>query len=211
MTEVAGGSGIPPPDRGAEPGPATNVTRDRILDATHTCICREGLAHVTVEAVAQEGGMARATIYRHFPGGRDELLQALLTREVADFLAQLEVDASAAVDFADWLALGLAAARRRLAEHQVLQQALEAEAELALRPLVTVMPVIKGMLRDELRERLLGQRLRSGVDVGEAADVLARLLLSFLGSPGSWQLDDPAEVDRLVRRHLLAGILEPAP
>jgi AcrR family transcriptional regulator len=188
--------------------PATAVaTRDRILDALHTCVCRDGLARTTVEGVAHEGGIARATIYRHFPGGRDELLQALLTREAADFLAQLEADAAPATDFADWVARGLEAARRRLDEHHVLQQALVAEADLALRPLVTVMPVIRGLLVDELRERLAEQRLRPGVDADEAADVLARLLLSFLGSPGCWRLDDPAQVDHLVRRHLLAGIL----
>jgi AcrR family transcriptional regulator len=184
------------------------ATRDRILEATHVCICRDGLPRATVEAVAQEGGIARATIYRHFPGGRDELLQAVVTWEVSEFLTRLAADAAEATDFADWLSRGLFAARRRLDEHEVLQQALQLEADQLLRPLVTVMPVVKEMLRDELAQRLAGERLRSGVDRQEAADVLARLLLSFMGSPGGWRLDDRAEVDRLVRQHLLAGIIE---
>jgi AcrR family transcriptional regulator len=185
------------------------ATRDRILQATHVCICRDGLPRATVEAVAQEGGVARATIYRHFPGGRDELLQAVVTWEVGEFLTHLAADAAGATDFADWLARSLSSARRRLDEHQVLQQALQLEADQLLGPLVTVMPLVRTMLRDELAERLAGERLRPGVDRDEAADVLARLLLSFMGTPGCWQLDDRAEIDRLVHRQLLAGIVEP--
>jgi len=185
------------------------ATRNRILEATHACICRDGLARATVEAVAQEGGIARATIYRHFPGGRDELLQAVVTWEVSEFLTQLLADTADAGDFADWLARGLTGAHRRLAEHEVLQQALELEADQLLRPLVQVMPVVKGMLRDELARRLATEPLRPGVRVDEAADVLARLLLSLVGSPGCWNLDDPAEVDRLVHGQLLAGLIGP--
>jgi hypothetical protein len=69
------------------------------------------------------------------------------------------------------------------------------------------MPIVLGMLRDELAERLEGERLRPGVDKGESADLLARLMLSFMGSAGCWQLDDPAEAARLVREQLLAGVL----
>ena len=34
-----------------------------------------------------------------------------------------------------------------------------------------------------------------------------RMLLSFIVSPGGWDLDDPAAVRQLVRGHLLAGVL----
>ena len=70
------------------------------------------------------------------------------------------------------------------------------------------MPAVLALLRDDLAQRLAGERLRPGVDPGEAADVLSRLALSLIGTRGAWDLDDPAAVRRLVRGHLLAGVLE---
>jgi len=47
----------------------------------------------------------------------------------------------------------------------------------------------------------------SACDPEEAADYVARMLLSFIGNQGRWDLADPADVARLVRTELLAGIL----
>jgi len=49
--------------------------------------------------------------------------------------------------------------------------------------------------------------LAPGVDPGEAGDFLARMVLSYIGSPGRWDLDDPAQVSELVRGELLAGVV----
>jgi len=62
-------------------------------------------------------------------------------------------------------------------------------------------------LRSGLADRLREENLRPGVDPAEAADILARLVLSLIGTPGCWDLDDPAAVRALVRDHLLAGVL----
>ena len=45
----------------------------------------------------------------------------------------------------------------------------------------------------------------------EAADWLARMILSFIVGQGSWDLGDRASVHRLVNEQLLAGILAPEP
>ena len=55
--------------------------RDRLLEATYTCIARFGLAKTTVEDVVKASGISRATIYRHFPGVRDELLRETVAWE----------------------------------------------------------------------------------------------------------------------------------
>ena len=132
------------------------ATRQRIIDATYARIARDGLAQTTVEAVAHEAGVSRATVYRHFPRGRDELVQAVVSWEVGEFFDAWRQDAAEAEDFADWLARGLVAARSRLDEHRVLQHTLELEADQLLPRLITVMPIVVGMLRDELAIRLAG-------------------------------------------------------
>lgn len=182
-------------------------TRTRIIEAAHDRVLVDGVTRTTVESVAQHAGISRATIYRYFPGGREELTAAVVSWEVGRFVEQLQADGADAAGFAEWLARRLQAARRRLDEHEVLQRALAEEADQVLPPLVSVMPILQGMLRDEMAERLEGEQLRPGVDRGQAADLLSRLLLSFMGTAGVWELDDPAEVDRLVRTQLLAGVL----
>ena len=42
-----------------------------------------------LEAVAREAGLSRATLYRVFPNGRDELLRTALATEVAEFWRNL--------------------------------------------------------------------------------------------------------------------------
>jgi hypothetical protein len=46
-----------------------------------------------------------------------------------------------------------------------------------------------------------------GVDLDEAADFLARMVLSYMSAPGRWDLDDPDQVAQLVRAELLAGVV----
>jgi AcrR family transcriptional regulator len=182
-------------------------TRRRIVRAAYACVARSGIAATTLEAAAHEAGVARATVYRHFPGGRDELIDAVVTSEVAAFFTRLRQDVAGAPDFPTLVERVLLVAYRRLEDHEVLQHVLEVEADRLIPPLASVMPIIQGVLRDELAARLAGERLRPGVAVGDAADLLARMLLSFMGIAGSWDLDDPAEVSRLVRTQLLSGIL----
>jgi AcrR family transcriptional regulator len=171
-------------------------------------MARDGIGTATVEAVAREAGVARATVYRAFPGGRDELVTAAVTRAVADFFAELQADIGDAPDVTTLLERGLVAGRHRLDEHAVLQRALEDEADQIVPPLATVMPIVMELLRTELAARLARERLRPGVEPGEAADLLARMVLSLIGSPGGWDMDDPATVRRLVRGQLLAGVVE---
>jgi len=48
--------------------------------------------------------------------------------------------------------------------------------------------------------------MTEGAELDVAADFLARMVLSYIASPGRWDLDDPEQVALLVRSELLAGI-----
>jgi len=189
------------------PPPEAEATRERILESAYVRLADEGLTQATVEGIAHEAGLSRATIYRHFPGGKDELIEAVISWEVGRFFTRLGEATDDAPDFTTWLSGGMLAARRQLDEHTVLQQLLEDEADQLVPRLVTVMPIILGVLREQLAQRLADERLRPGVELQEAAELLARLMVSYIGTPGAWHLDDPEQVDKLVRTQLLAGIL----
>jgi len=49
--------------------------RARVLEGAYACVARRGMAKTTVDDVAAASGVSRATIYRIFPGGKEEVLR----------------------------------------------------------------------------------------------------------------------------------------
>lgn len=184
----------------------------RVLDATYAEVAEHGLGALTVEGVAVRAGSSRATVYRHFPGGRDELVGRTIRREVGRFFAEVLAAApSADGDLVDHVAGLVSAAHRLLGEHDVLQRLLAEEADAIVPSLALVFPLVEEALAGHLRG-LLAQAaergaLRPGADPDEAADHCARLVLSYVGSEGRWHLDDLDQARRLVRTRVLAGVL----
>jgi len=100
-------------------------------------------------------------------------------------------------------------AHRAVGEHAVLQKLLLTEPE-RLVPAISVetsrfVPLIAAFAEPYLA----AERLRPGIDRREAADYVARMVVSHIASPGRWDLADPAQVQALVRTEILAGIVEP--
>jgi AcrR family transcriptional regulator len=184
--------------------------RDRLLAATYRCVERFGLGKTTVEDVVKESGVSRATIYRQFPGGRDELLLETVGWELANYFNELADHVRDAPNLAELLERGLEFANRSISEHAVLRKIMDTEPERLL-PLLTTestktLPFIADFLLPYLRREAEAGRLRSGVDVDRAAEYLARTILSLIGAPGRWDLADPDQVRELVRTELLGGI-----
>lgn len=184
-------------------------TRTRLLRATLACIERWGLAKITIEDVAAEAKLSRATVYRYFPGGREQLISETVTWEVAGFFSRIALEVANESTVADQIKRGLIYGHRAILEHGLLQQMLSTEPEEFLAELSASTPLVLGVIRAYLEELLAGEPLAPGVDRHEAADYLARLYLSYLGTEGSWDLTDDAEVERLVHTQFLGGILAP--
>lgn len=186
--------------------------RQRLLTSTYTCVSRYGLAKTTIDDVVKESGVSRATIYRHFPGGREELLRETVGWEVGRYFIRLADHVQPVPDLAHLLEEGLVFARRSLLEHELLQKILVTEPERLLGLLSTeatkTLPFIADFLLPHLAREQRAGRLRAGVDLVAASDYLARSILSLIGAPGSFDLEDPAQVRSLVRRELLGGIVD---
>jgi AcrR family transcriptional regulator len=181
--------------------------RDRVLAATVTCAGRVGIERITGEEVAREAGVSRATVYRWFPGGREQLVDEGVTWEVGRFLGRLGRAVADAPDLPTRLERGLVFARQAVERHEVLQRLLATEPGGLLPQLQATAPLAVAVLRDYLVPLLEAERLRPGVDVEAAAEFLARTFLSLFSSPGSFDLEDEDQVREIVRSRMLAGIL----
>jgi AcrR family transcriptional regulator len=184
-------------------------TRQRIVEAAYACVARRGVAKTTIEDVAREASMSRATVYRAFPGGRDEVINATVAWATLDFFGRLYDHIQSAASLEEMMERGIMFAHRSIVEHEVLQRVMQTEPD----KLLPILTVESNRIRDGIAAVLapyLEQRgLAPGVDLGDAADFLARMVLSYISAPGRWDLGDPEQVARLVRSELLAGVVVP--
>ena len=182
-------------------------TRQRIIEATYACVARSGLAKTTVEDAAREASVSRATVYRAFPGGREELLNAVVSWAMLVFFGRLYEHVQDADSLEQVMERGIMFAHRSIVEHDVLQRVMQTEPEKLL-PALTVESIrIRQGIAAFLVPFLAQRGVAPGVDLDEAADFLARMVLSYMSAPGRWDLDDPVQVARLVESELLAGVV----
>lgn len=187
------------PDRGD--------VRERVLEAAIDCVGERGMGKLRVDDVARRAGVGRATLYRYFPGGREQLISEAITWEVGRFFTALAFEVADAPDLRTRLERGLMFAHRAMGDHVALATVLDADREQFLPQLHETAPLVLAVVRDYLAPAVAAENLRPGVDPDEAADYLARMVLSFIPSPGQWDLTDPDQVAELVDHQFLAGIL----
>src|SRR5438309_9490395 len=156
------------------------TVRERILEATYACVARYGLAKTTVEDVARAARLSRATVYRYFPGGRDQLMREVIAWETGRFFGRLAEAVAGAPDFGALLEEALVFAHRAVEEHEVLQKVLQTEPERLLPQLTVESERTLTCIRRFLLPYLHRDALPPGVDAGQAADYLARLLPALL-------------------------------
>src|SRR3954453_21345904 len=169
------------------------------------------MAKTTVDDIAAASGISRATIYRLFPGGKEELLRETVGWEMDRFFLHLGEELGDATDFAEFLERALPLARQELLGHAVLQKVLETEPD-RLNALITiqqhrVIGAIATYFLPLLEPPREAAPVAADVDLAPVAEYVARLSLSLIASPGRHDLGDPAEVRHLVRGELLGGVL----
>ena len=174
------------------------------MRATYHCIARFGMGKTAVDDVAQEARLSRATVYRHFPGGKDQLIRETVMWETAHVVEQLRETVAGAADLEEVLVETLTFGHRAVSTHEVLQKVLETEPERILPALLSETPWVVELLASHLRPALAAMPdRRPGLDVDSTASHLARLVLSFITAPGDRDLDKPEVARSLVRGQFL--------
>ena len=190
------------------PTTAKAVSEERVLDAALRCIARWGVAKTTLDDVAREAGISRATVYRLFPGGKDGLMDAVAGTEVRRFFAAVAARMAEADTLEDTLVAGMAEAGRRIYGNPALQFLMAHEPE-------AVLPRLAFAKLDEVlaaAARVAAPHLERWLDRDtalRAGEWAARLVLSYACTPGESHVDvaDEASVRSLVRAFVLPGLL----
>ncbi len=184
----------------AEPDPAAEAIADAALRQFELF----GLSRSTMDEISRRAKIARVTLYRRFPG-KDALIEAVMLRELRRFLGDLDAALAPFDDADDRLVEGFIFVLDAMRNHRLLQRVLESEPETIL-PNLTVQgaPFISAA-RDYLAARLVRDYddQRSTEDSRIVADIVVRLLLSFLLTPQTLvDLDDPDQARAFALRYL---------
>jgi AcrR family transcriptional regulator len=178
----------------------------RIIESAYACMARSGLAKMTVEDVARGARVSRATVYRYFPGGREELTRETVAWETQRFVERLALEVGDSEGLSELLSGALVAISRMIADHEVLQKILASEPERLLPHLTLQSARVREMIVGFTMPFIRRERLPEGLSAEDLADYLARMLLSVTLSPGGWNLSDRAQVEDLVRVELLGSL-----
>lgn len=192
-------------------GVVTAEHREGVLDATLALIARGGVAKTTVGDIARESGCSRATLYRSFPGGRGEVLDALVRREVALAFTVITGALDAAADLHVGLADSLTAAAVHLRDHRAVRTVLADEPHLA----VPVIGFGEAEVLYRAVRRVVAPHLARWLPATQApwvAEWMARLFLSAAFDPDdTLDLSDPAVSRRVVDTFVIPALArEPA-
>jgi AcrR family transcriptional regulator len=179
---------------------------ERILAATPRCIARWGIGKTTLDDVAREAGCGRASIYRLFPGGKEEVVEAAARYEEGRFFAGLVPELEAAETLEDLLVVGFVGASRHAAQNPAITYLLEHEPELVLPRLLfdRVGPLLYrvSLLAGPYLERFLEPDAAA-----ETAEWVTRLVVSYgLGPSDHLDPCDPDDARRFVRTYVMPGL-----
>lgn len=153
-----------------------------VLDAVKTCCERWGVEKVTVDDIAKESGVSRATLYRLFPGGKDVLFEAHRVRELDQFMEVLVAHLDGADTLEDVVARTVSRALLELRADEHLAAMLASEpgttvSSLTVEGLPRIVRVASAYLAPFLDPYLPRHQSRTLIDV------LARLVVSYFLAP----------------------------
>jgi AcrR family transcriptional regulator len=183
---------------------ADDPSADAIADAALRQFELFGISRSTMEQIARRAGVARVTLYRRFPS-KDALIDAVMLRELRRFTADLDDALEAHHDFDERLVEGFVFVLEAIRGHRLLQRVLESEPETILPHLTVEGAPFIATARGYLVSRLLRGDAsdRTPEDLAIVADIVVRLLLSYLLTPQTLvDLDERDTARAFAMRHL---------
>lgn len=178
-----------------------------IADALLRCVARWGIAKTTIEDIAREGGVSRATVYRHFPGGKLAILVTAWALDMSHLVELINTRVANVATLEDALVHGIHTAAVHLGDHPSLQFMRNHEPaefeQLITFERMDIMLINTGDVMGPVLERFLPR-----AQARDTAMWCARILVSYLSNPADYA--DVSSLDgvrRLVEMFVLPAIV----
>ena len=185
------------------------ATRDRILTAATQCFLQLGIAKTTMHDVAHAAELSRGTVYRYFPDRRS-LVDATITQHAQRYYDEAAVAMSSEATLASQIGAFAEVFARTFASHRygaVVPDDLE-----VFRIMASDVDGALGRMTVFLQPYVAAAKTRGEigmtVDVSEASELIARMLMSVTVMPESavFNVKEPKSVRRYLERHAVDGL-----
>lgn len=198
---------------GANAPEDVDSARIRLLDAAEACFSRFGVGKTTVEDVANEARVSRATVYRYFDG-RDALMLGVLLRDAERFLGRLQTTVASGASFADSIVDGILFTVEAVQGDTNLSILFAPEAVGYTESVAGASEALFALTSEFLRPyfetaRASGQ-LRPRLDLDEAAEWILRAVMSLLTVRGP-RVRPPAEQRRFLLTFVVPALAADPP
>ena len=182
--------------------------RERVVGAAERCFAQYGVAKTTVEDIARLAGVSRASVYRYFPGGRDEIVLAALLASAQEFLPQLPARLRTARSLGDSIVELIVSAVEWMRSEPWRAGLLAAPLSRALNAADAAAPyaLCTAFITPYFDAARDAGLVRAQVTLDDAVEFVVRVIHSLLVVPGHRDRDD-AELRRYVRTFVLPALL----
>jgi len=155
-----------------------------VLEAVKACCERWGVEKVTIDDIAKQSGVSRATLYRMFPGGKEVIFEAHRVHELDRFFSTLLAEVENMTTLEDLLARTVSVAIRELRADDHLARMLATEpgavlSELTVEGLPRIVRVATAYMVPLVDPYLPRRQAR------DLIDVVARLVISYFLAPSA--------------------------
>jgi AcrR family transcriptional regulator len=190
------------------PPVSTDATRERIIDAAEACFSRFGVAKTTVEDIAAAAKLSRATVYRAVSGGRDELILAVVVRDLHRFLDRLAMRLRRERSVPEAIVEGTMDAVEYVRNEPTIAHFLVPEAAGHMQAAVAgaaehVLALCCDYVRPYFEQAQRQRTLRPDIEVEGTVEFLFRIITSLIVMDREREPDD---LRRFLRTYVVPGI-----
>jgi len=187
----------------ADPGTA----RDLLLDAAEACFERSGIGATTMEDIAKQARVSRATVYRYF-AGRDAVMSGVILRATERYLVKIQPRIAGQLDLGAAVLEFVEVTLRAATRDETIGLLFKSDDYLAgvgfaEGTSVALFELVTEFLRPVFAAHWA--QVRPGVSVDEASEWILRTILSLLTVRGPRDRS-PDGLHALLQRFLLPAI-----
>jgi len=182
---------------------------DRLLDAAREMFTLVGIKRTSTDDIARRAEVNRVTLYRRL-GSKDQIIRAVLLRELARLLTRIRDETAAIEDFAERVVRAFVVTVTLFRDNVLLRQSLALDPEESLiwltRRFGPALDLSVGFVAHHIRlarEEAGLPPVRDESDLDALAAIMVRFIHSLILTPDAPpRLDTPEQLHAFADRHL---------
>ncbi len=185
---------------------APTSTNDKILESAYRCLSKFGYSKTSMDDIAKEGRCSRATLYRLFPNGKDQIIAEVVAVNTEIAFNKLKLVVQESKSLREAVILSVECAIGILEKNEALQTVVVFDPEY-------ILPFLAFEKMDQIFKKIaeLGSPLfdlwLSKSNSMKLAEWLARIIFAYFGSTSEQlKLNQTKALEEFIDKFVMPGI-----